>query len=83
MAPSMCSILQNMSPIRRRESPLNLYFVAMIIRCSFLSTGVQATPDIFRSFFYRPCRWWRKVSFFLVKNCKRNPISVAEIILKF
>ena len=37
--------------IRRRESPLNLYLVAMIIRCSFVSSGVHATPDIFRSFF--------------------------------
>ena len=38
--------------IRRRESPLNLYLVAIIIRCSFVSSGVHATPDIFRSFFF-------------------------------
>ena len=31
--------------IRRRESPLNLYLVAIIIRCSFVSSGVHATPD--------------------------------------
>ena len=42
-----------MAPIiRRRESPLNLYLVAIIIRCSFVSSGVHATPDIFRSFFF-------------------------------
>ena len=38
--------------IRRRESPLNLYLVAIIIRCSFVSSGVHATPDIFRSVFF-------------------------------
>ena len=37
--------------IRRRESPLNLYLVAIIIRCSFVSSGVHATPDIFWFFF--------------------------------
>ena len=38
--------------IRRRESPLNLYLLAIITRCSFVWSGVHATPDIFRSFFF-------------------------------
>ena len=34
--------------VRRRESPLNLCLVAMIIRCFCASSSVHATPDIFR-----------------------------------
>ena len=76
---------------KAQGSSLNLYLVAMIIQCSSVSSGVHATPDIFSFFFFSQMPLMeKKVSFFLVKKCKKknplsecDPIPVAEIILKF
>ena len=81
------------SLVRQRESPLNLHLVAMIIRCSFVSSSVQIMQHtisfvLFLFISQMPLRWCRKASFFSIKNCKkyyfseRNPITVGEIILK-
>ena len=51
MGPSMCS-QKNKSLVRRRESLLSLRLVAMISRCSSVSSSVHATPGIFRSFLF-------------------------------
>ena len=82
--------IQNESfAVRRRDSPLNLCLVAMIIRCFCASSSVHATADIFRPLlFISQMPLMEKSLFFSVKNCKnhhffeRNAITVAEIILK-
>ena len=79
------------SLVTRSESPLSLRLVAMIIRCSSVSSSVNATPDIFRSFLFisQMPLMEKSFAFFWVKNClktspssERNPITVAEIIIK-
>ena len=49
--PSMCSLKKNKPLVRRRESLLILRLVAMISRCSCVSSSVHAAPDIFRSLY--------------------------------